>query len=318
MKLKIHILASIAFITVTLFTFAINAAPSNFPQLTGRVVDQANILSTLAEQEIEQLLEAEETRSTNQVIVVTIDSLDGYYVADYALELGRHWGIGQKDKNNGVVFLIAPNERKATIQVGYGLEHILTDVGTKMIQENIVIPEFKKSDYEAGIIKGTQEIIYTLENEQLSLIETSKLQTQYNDYEGESWIISIIKTIGFVLLVIVIFILAIPLLFAYVMIPVIIIGLIYNLIRLIILGIIYLINREKYKKVKSAYKPFSFKFLKKLGKGGKGIFSGTWKSSSSGSSWSSGSWSSSGSSFSSSSFSGGGGSFGGGGSSSSW
>ena len=100
-----------------------------FPTLTGRVVDEANILDPATQRAaLTQKLADLEAKSTDQVVVVTLKSLQGTSIEDYGYQLGRHWQIGQKDKNNGVLLIVAPNERKVRIEVGYGLEGTLTDL----------------------------------------------------------------------------------------------------------------------------------------------------------------------------------------------
>src|SRR5271156_5991858 len=121
--------AVIAF--VCLLTPAL-AAPT-FPALTGRVVDGANILSDSTKSDLDQKLAALEQKTSRQLVVVTLPSLQGYEISDYGYQLGRAWGIGQAKLNNGVLFLIAPNEHKARIEVGYGLEPILTDALSEVI-----------------------------------------------------------------------------------------------------------------------------------------------------------------------------------------
>ena len=140
---------------------AVIAAPT-FPNLTGRVVDEAGLLSPQVENELGQLLQKHEQATTDQVVVVTLKSLQGYDIADYGYQLDRHWGIGQKDKNNGVLFIVAPKERETRIEVGYGLEGTLTDALTKQIIDFEVIPYFKKGDFEGGVVSGTKATLAVL------------------------------------------------------------------------------------------------------------------------------------------------------------
>ena len=126
------------------------ASEPQFPKLTGRVVDEANILSSQTRQRIESASAAHEQKSGNQVAVVTLKGLQGYTIEEYGYQLGRHWAIGQKGKNNGVLLIIAPVERKVRIEVGYGLEGALTDALSKYIIESRILPAFKSSDYNAG------------------------------------------------------------------------------------------------------------------------------------------------------------------------
>lgn len=137
------------------------AAPQ-FPALTGRVVDNAHLLTPQSQHSLETSLEQYENGTTNQVVVVTLPDLNGYAIDDYGYQLGRHWQIGQKDKNNGVILIVAPKERKVRIEVGYGLEGTLTDLLSNQIIQNVILPSFKKGDYQKGILDGTQSIIDVL------------------------------------------------------------------------------------------------------------------------------------------------------------
>src|SRR5690606_31329664 len=101
------------------------AAPT-FPELSGRrVVDEANLLQPAEEAALTEKLAALEQGSSDQLVVVTVPDLQGYEIEEYGYQLGRHWGIGQNETNNGVLLIVAPNERKVRIEVGYGLEGIL-------------------------------------------------------------------------------------------------------------------------------------------------------------------------------------------------
>ena len=146
--------------------FTLVAAPvlaePNFPELTGRVVDNADLLPADVEADLTAKLEALEQQSTDQLLVVTLPSLDGNAIEDYGYQLGRHWGIGQKDKNNGVLLIIAPNERKVRIEVGYGLEGVLPDAVSKLIIETSILPRFKAGDMAGGIVRGAEDIVSVL------------------------------------------------------------------------------------------------------------------------------------------------------------
>lgn len=136
-----------------------------FPPLTSRVVDSANLLHVNTKQTLETMLENEENNSSNQIVITTIKSLHGYAIEDFAIALAREWGIGQKDKNNGVLLLIAPNERKVRIEVGYGLEGALTDKISHEIITYTLAPYFKQQDYDTGILKATSQIIRAINGE---------------------------------------------------------------------------------------------------------------------------------------------------------
>jgi uncharacterized protein len=137
----------------------------NFPQQTGRVTDDAGILDSSTRAALVQTLAALEAKNTSQLFVATVKSLQGDSIEDYANRLFRQWGIGQKGKNNGVLLLVAPNERKVRIEVGYGLEGTLTDAQTKVIIENAIIPRFRAGDFPGGIIRGVDNLVALMSNE---------------------------------------------------------------------------------------------------------------------------------------------------------
>ena len=137
-------------------------AAFNFPQLTGRVTDQANVISAPAKASIETKLRNLEDKSGIQLVVATVSSLEGGDIESYANGLFRAWKLGMAKKNNGVLFLIAPNERKMRIEVGYGLEGVLTDAVSSVIIRAAVAPRFKAGDFDGGIERGVDAIIETL------------------------------------------------------------------------------------------------------------------------------------------------------------
>src|SRR5450631_4087539 len=133
-----------------------------FPALTGRVVDEAGVLDDAARTALTGSLAELEQKTTDQLVVVTLKSLQGTSIEDYEYQLGRHWQIGQKDKSNGVLLIVAPNERKVRIEVGYGLEGALTDAVTRLIIESSILPRFKVADYAGGIKRGVEDIVQVL------------------------------------------------------------------------------------------------------------------------------------------------------------
>lgn len=143
-------------------SFSLHAAPE-FPKLDARVVDNAGLLSSETRQLLISELAAHEQATSNQVVVVTLPSLQGYSIDDYGYQLGRHWGIGQKERDNGVLLIVAPKERKVRIEVGYGLEGTLTDALSHNIIQTVILPEFRKADMAQGIISGTRAIVQALE-----------------------------------------------------------------------------------------------------------------------------------------------------------
>ncbi len=134
----------------------------SFPQLTGRVVDGANVIPDDAEARLNQKLAALETQSHRQLIIVTLADLQGYEISDYGYQLGRHWGIGDKERNDGALLIIAPNQRKVRIEVGYGLEPVLTDGLSALIIQGEIVPRFKAGDLPGGIEAGADAVIKQL------------------------------------------------------------------------------------------------------------------------------------------------------------
>lgn len=135
------------------------ASGLSFPALTGRVVDEANILDSAARSALTQVSSDLEVKSTDQLVIVTLSSLRGTSIEDYSNRLFRAWQIGQKDKNNGVLLVVAPNERKVRIEVGYGLEGSLTDAITSFIIQNAILPRFKAGDFPGGIKRGDRKSV---------------------------------------------------------------------------------------------------------------------------------------------------------------
>jgi uncharacterized protein len=160
------------------------AAPT-FPALTGQIVDGAGILSADDKAAIDAELRALEGKSSDQLVVVTVPSLEGYEIEDYGYQLGRHWGIGQKDKNNGVLLIVAPNERKVRIEVGRGLEPVVTDLMSKIIIENAILPEFRRGNFGAGIRAGVRDLKDTLLGDAEAVKERAR---GLNSGDGPDWI----------------------------------------------------------------------------------------------------------------------------------
>jgi uncharacterized protein len=136
-----------------------SACALTFPELTGRVVDDAGILDSATKAALERKLSDFETNTTGQLVVVTLKSLEGTSIEDYGYQLGRHWQIGQKDKNTGALLIVAPNERKVRIEVGYGFEGTLPDAVSRLIIENSILPRFRSNDFTGGISRGVDDII---------------------------------------------------------------------------------------------------------------------------------------------------------------
>ena len=175
---------------------AVAAIALTFPPLTGRVVDQAGLLDASQEAALSAKLQALEEKTTDQLVVVTLSSLQDTSIEDYGYQLGRHWAIGQKDKNNGVLLIVAPNERKLRIEVGYGLEGVLTDALTRIIIETSITPRFRSGDMPGGIIAGADDIITVLTGDAAAIAERAASRP---DTSGD--IFAIIFIIFFILIV---------------------------------------------------------------------------------------------------------------------
>jgi uncharacterized protein len=137
------------------------AAPK-FPALTGRVVDDANILSSETKTDLTGKLAALEQKTSRQLVVVTVPSLGGYEISDYGYQLGRAWGIGQAKLNNGILLIVAPTEHKTRIEVGYGLEPIITDAFSSVVIQTQVLPKFRSGDFNGGVEAGVDALIQQL------------------------------------------------------------------------------------------------------------------------------------------------------------
>jgi uncharacterized protein len=147
---------------VAVLWIAAASAAANFPALTGRVVDAAHILSPVTTADLERKLADLEQKSGIQLVVGTVSSLSGEEIEPYANELFRAWKLGETKKNNGVLLLIAPKERKVRIEVGYGLEGTLTDAVSSIIIANAIAPRFKAGDFDGGVTRGVDDIITAL------------------------------------------------------------------------------------------------------------------------------------------------------------
>jgi uncharacterized protein len=152
----------LALFVVVAFLLVFPALALDFPALSGRVVDEANILDSQTRAALTEKLAALEAKTTDQLVVVTLKSLQGTSIEDFGVQLGRHWQIGQKDKNNGVLLIVAPNERKVRLEVGYGLEGALTDAVSRLIIENAITPRFRTGDFAGGITRGVDDITSVL------------------------------------------------------------------------------------------------------------------------------------------------------------
>ena len=185
------------------------AHAQTFPKLTGPVVDAANVIPDDQEARLTQKLIALKQQSNRELQVVTLADLQGYEIADYGYQLGRHWGLGAKDKNDGAILIVAPAERRLRIEVGYGLEATLTDGLSSLIIGNIITPKFKAGDLPGGIEAGTDAIIKQL---LLPPEEALKVAAQAQAQAAQSARQRGGNPLGFVLIPLLIFLVVLPML----------------------------------------------------------------------------------------------------------
>ncbi len=172
------------------------ALAQNLPQLTGRVVDQAELLDPAQEQALTAKLEALERTTSRQLVVVTVPDLQGYSVEDFGYALGQSWKIGQAEADNGAILLVAVNDRKMRIEVGDGLEGILPDALAWIIIRDQITPRFKANDYPGGISAGVDAIVEQLQappnvQEERALAAAAE-QRESNNSDDDGWIVPLI------------------------------------------------------------------------------------------------------------------------------
>lgn len=185
-----------------IFSSSALAAEPKFPALTGRVVDEANVLNASTQSELTDMLAAHERATGEQVVVVTLDSLQGYPIEDYGYQLGRNWGIGQKGKNTGALLIVVPKEHKVRIEVGYGLEGKLTDATSRTIIESDILPNFRRADFNAGVLAGTTSILKVLGgNGSVQPSSASSTPADANAV-GSGWIILVFMVVWLILVII--------------------------------------------------------------------------------------------------------------------
>jgi uncharacterized protein len=192
---------------LALLALATPVAAQTFPPLTGRVVDNAHLLTPAQVQDLTSKSEALEKQSGRQFVVATVPSLEGRPIEDYGYRLGRTWGIGQKGKDDGVILLVAPNERKVRIETGYGARVFLTDAVSSVIIREAILPHFKQDppDYAGGIEEGAAQVIKQMslpaEEAQKNVAAAEQAQQQRQHSGGNPLpIIFWLMVIGFVVL----------------------------------------------------------------------------------------------------------------------
>ncbi len=159
MRTLLRLALGAAFILV-----ALTAAAADVPYLTGRVTDNADILSSNMRKSLTERLKAHEDRTGNQIVVLTVPSLEGGSIEEYAEAVFKEWKLGQKGKDNGILIIVAPQDQRMRIEVGYGLEGTLPDSLAGSIIRNAMTPRFKTGDYDGGIEAGVSAVITVLEN----------------------------------------------------------------------------------------------------------------------------------------------------------
>lgn len=150
------------------------------------IVDQANVLSPEQEQALAAKIAQERSATSNQIGILVIKSLEGDALEDYSIRVAREWGIGTKDKNNGVLLLVAIDDRRVRIEVGYGLEGALTDLRSGQIIRDRIVPEFRNGKYYEGINSGTDGIIAAIHNENDPAINSGNTDTSQSQ-SGFPW-----------------------------------------------------------------------------------------------------------------------------------
>lgn len=196
----LHII--LAAVLIAFMAGSVSAQP-RFPSLTGRIVDGANLLSAEDRAKITTDLQALQTKSTDQVVVVTVPSLQGYAIEEYGYQLGRAWKIGQEGVNNGVLLIVAPNERKVRIEVGRGLEPQLTDAMSSLIVQNALLPAFRRGDWAGGIRAGVRDIVDVLSGDAEAvkdrLARGTKRTSQQTDWETLLPLLIWLAIVGFII-----------------------------------------------------------------------------------------------------------------------
>ena len=153
---------ALAMLVLTILAGIARAEDLAFPELTGRVVDAADVLTPGQRADLSAKLKAHEDRTSDQVVVATVPSLHGITIEDYGNRLFRAWKLGQAKANNGALLLVAPAERKVRIEVGYGLEGALTDALSRVIIASAITPRFKAGDLYGGIDAGVDGMLAVL------------------------------------------------------------------------------------------------------------------------------------------------------------
>lgn len=170
---RLTMIAALLFLSFPAFALEV-------PTLTGRVVDMAELLTPEQEAALIADLEAFEKKSSDQVVILTIPSLQGDVLENYANLVFRSWALGQKGEDNGLLLLVARDDRKLRIEVGYGLEGMMTDALSGLIIRETIVPRFREGDFATGIQNGVKDILTVLTGDGAELEARAKrnLETQ--------------------------------------------------------------------------------------------------------------------------------------------
>jgi len=159
--------ASIVLLLLSVLLTGSVLSAADIPYLTGRVTDNAQILSDATRQSLTETLKAHEERTGNQIAVLTVPTINGESIEEYAVDVFAAWKLGQKGKDNGILIVVVPNDRRMRIEVGYGLEGTLTDGMAGQIIRSVMTPRFKNGDYDGGITDGVRAVVSVLEGGKL-------------------------------------------------------------------------------------------------------------------------------------------------------
>lgn len=147
---------------------------ADIPYLTGRVVDNAHIIADSTFKSLENQLKAHEDATTNQIVILTVPSLEGESIEDFANKVFNVWKLGKKDKDNGILIVVVPGEHRMRIEVGYGLEGSIPDVMAGRIIQNIMAPRFRNGDFNGGITDGVKAVLSVLEGKELPPVSNAE------------------------------------------------------------------------------------------------------------------------------------------------
>jgi uncharacterized protein len=172
---------SIVFLLLFMLLTGSILSAADIPYLTGRVTDDAQILSETTRQSLTKSLKEHEDRTGNQIAVLTVPTINGESIEEYAVDVFQAWKLGQKGKDNGILIVVVPNDRRMRIEVGYGLEGTLTDGMAGQIIRSVMTPKFKNGDYDGGITDGVRAIMSVLEGGKLPEM-ASKISSSGKSY----------------------------------------------------------------------------------------------------------------------------------------